>query len=373
MANKKLRIAVIYTHFPHYRSAVFKALSKSSNYDFQFYYDPKGVEKTIVSGKFENNHHMMRTRRLGPLMWQFKALGLVFDNSFQGFVFLGNPFIVSTWLATLMARIRNKPVVMWTHGWLRGEKGLKSWVRCSFYGLANGLMLYGERGITLGHAAGFNKNKLFFVGNSLDFDNQNRICSEILNGPDCGGNFVPEKQYFLAVARLTETLCLDQAIIALSQLEDDVALVVVGDGPCSGKLAEQAKSLGVDVRFYGAVYDEKYLGNLFLGSCAVVSPGKVGLLAMHALAYGAFVITHDDFDHQMPEVEVIEIGVTGDFFRRGNIDDLAQKMASALEHSQREKKKRLSRAHAKLKQGYTPRSQVKLIETALQHFVESKV
>jgi glycosyltransferase involved in cell wall biosynthesis len=55
-----------------------------------------------------------------------------------------------------------------------------------------------------------------------------------------------------------------------------------------------------------------------------VSPGKVGLTALQSLAYGTPVITHDDPEAQGPEWEAIMPGRTGDFFRRGDVADLAR-------------------------------------------------
>lgn len=46
-----------------------------------------------------------------------------------------------------------------------------------------------------------------------------------------------------------------------------------------------------------------------------VSPGNVGLTAMHSLVFGCPVITHNCFEWQMPEFEAIQPGITGDFLR----------------------------------------------------------
>ena len=41
-----------------------------------------------------------------------------------------------------------------------------------------------------------------------------------------------------------------------------------------------------------------------------VSPDKVGLTAIHSMAYGRPVITHDNMDRQGPEVEAVIPGRT---------------------------------------------------------------
>ena len=60
MINKK-QIAVIYTHFPHYRSALFCELENSGKFYFKFYYDPKGVDADIKNGDKKFNHNFLKT------------------------------------------------------------------------------------------------------------------------------------------------------------------------------------------------------------------------------------------------------------------------------------------------------------------------
>jgi hypothetical protein len=61
-----------------------------------------------------------------------------------------------------------------------------------------------------------------------------------------------------------------------------------------------------------------------MGAHVTVSPGKVGLTALQSLAYGTPVITHDNFNAQGPEWEAIIPKQTGDFFRQGDVVDLAR-------------------------------------------------
>ena len=58
MARKRTipRIAVIYTHFPHYRSGVFDALGRNTSYDFQFFsqpYPPGSVKNLSYFGPMD--------------------------------------------------------------------------------------------------------------------------------------------------------------------------------------------------------------------------------------------------------------------------------------------------------------------------------
>jgi glycosyltransferase involved in cell wall biosynthesis len=344
-------------------------MALSAAYDFSFYYDPAGIEKTIASGTAAENHYPLHVRIWHGIMWQGGAISLVQNPAFDGFIFLGNPFILSTWLAAWLARRKGKPVYFWTHGWLRHETSFKAWLRFRFYRLADMLMVYGPRARTLGKAEGFDPASIHVIGNSLDYAAQKQAREVAMADPDATVDEVPDKPFFLAVSRLVENVALDEAISAMAKLPSDVALVVVGAGPKREALEALAIALKVDIRFLGAIYEEAQLAPLFLNARAVVSPGKVGLLAMHALAYGTPVITHDNLDRQMPEVEAIEPGLTGAFFRYGDVDDLARKMAIFLEHSPETRATCRAAAIARIEERYTPQAQVAAISTALNTMI----
>ena len=365
-------IAVVYTHFPHYRAAVFDALTKSHDYGFVFYYDPGGIEATIASGARQEAHNLLPVRRIGPFYWQRGGISLAGSKAFDGFIFLGNPLILSTWFAVLHARLRGKKTFFWTHGWLRREAGIKGMIRRVFYRLADGLMVYGERAREIGIAAGFTPDRIHVVSNSLDYNQQRlfreKLCVQGEGTPKSNsGSELPQKPFFLTVSRLIPGVGLDLAIEAMACLSPASALVIVGDGPERDALENRARELSVDIRFLGPIYDEERLAALFMATRAVVSPGKVGLLALHALAYGAPVISHGDLDRQMPEVEAITPGVTGALFRRGEVPDLVAAMKHFLEMPDNAPNRDACRAAAvaRVERDFTPQAQVRKITAAL--------
>lgn len=366
--KKVPNIAVVYTHFPHYRAAVFKALTQSQDYDFVPYYDPRGIDTTITSGAQKETHNVMSVRRLGPFFWQTGSISLAGNKSFDGLIFLGNPLIISTWFAVIHARFRGKKTFLWTHGWLRRETGVKGLVRKFFYSLADGLLVYGERAREIGISVGFAPNRIHVIHNSLDYDQQRGLREKLLlnsasnNSPD-----IPGSPFFLTVSRLVPGAGINLAIEAMACLTTASALVIVGDGPERDALENQARVLNVDIRFLGPIYDEERLAALFMATCAVVSPGKIGLLAMHALAYGAPVISHDDLDRQMPEVEAIAPGVTGILFPCGEVPDLVAAMKHFLDMPDSAPQRKACRASAiaRIEQDFTPKAQVNKITAAL--------
>ena len=101
-------------------------------------------------------------------------------------------------------------------------------------------------------------------------------------------------------------------------------LVIIGDGQEMENLQDLAKSLNIFNKcwFYGDCYNESEIANLIYNSDLCISPGNVGLTAIHSLVYGTPVITHSDFNNQGPEFEAIVPGKTGDFFEKNSLESL---------------------------------------------------
>jgi hypothetical protein len=145
----KKRIAIIYTHLPHYRVPVFRALIESECFEYNFFYDPRGIDTTILSGNLGRGVYPIRTIKIGTLVFQPAIFKLAFFSTYDAFILLGNPYIVTNWFGALIMRMRKKKVLMWTHGWIRSNEGAKGVARLIFYKLADALLLYGERGCSM--------------------------------------------------------------------------------------------------------------------------------------------------------------------------------------------------------------------------------
>jgi glycosyltransferase involved in cell wall biosynthesis len=142
-----------------------------------------------------------------------------------------------------------------------------------------------------------------------------------------------------------------------------VFLLIVGDGPEKDNLAALAASMGVPHRFWGECYDETTIAKLYKLSDLTVSPGKVGLTAMHSMAYGTPVISHNNLDNQMPECEAILPGITGDFFLENSSEDLAR---TILNWFHRHPVKPESECIKRVEAEFTPEFQRRAIENALE-------
>jgi glycosyltransferase involved in cell wall biosynthesis len=105
-------------------------------------------------------------------------------------------------------------------------------------------------------------------------------------------------------------------------------LLIIGEGEEGSHLRKMAEESGVSNRiwFFGECYDDTKLNTLIYNSDLCVSPGNVGLTALHAMMYGTPVLSHDDFETQMPEYETIVPGETGMLYRHGSFEDFCDKI-----------------------------------------------
>ncbi|MER8421479.1 glycosyltransferase family 4 protein [Mesorhizobium sp. M1329] len=361
--DRRERVAVVYSHFPHYREAIFKELQKSEKYRYTFFVGSKN-KFDLKSGPSLDGIVFVRQVVIGPFTIQIGLLGKLLTGGFSHMIFLGNPYILTNWPYALFARLAGYKVYFWTHGWLNVEGKVRRALRNLYYRIPHGLMLYGVRARSIGTRFGFNERDMHVIYNSLDYDAQKieriRIESEksdaLLRG-----------DYIVCVARLTRELKIHLAIEAINVVHRktgrSIVLQLIGDGPLRGELQDLAEKLNVRVVFNGALYEEKLISNIVYHARAMVSPGKVGLTAMHGLAYGIPIITHGNFDNQMPEVEAIEPGITGDFFKEDDVESLAAVLTKWMETPRTSKERLL--AIATIEDRYTPKSQVRMIECAL--------
>lgn len=333
-SRRRLRVAVVYPFFPHYRAPVFRELLERGENDYWLVGDTQSVEPGVNEWQPENRARFIRARcrSLGSsFVVQDELIRLSLRRDLDAFVFLANPYFPSTWIAAAIARLRGKRVLFWTHGWTRAERGLKSWLRSTFYRLSHGLLLYGHRARRAGLSRGFASDQLHVIYNSLDYEAHKRLRQQVtperIQSLKQSRFDDPGLPLVVCTARLTRRCRFDLLIEAQARLAREghrINVLLIGDGPEKSALEAQAGRLKVPVTFLGACYDEETLAGWTKAAHVTVSPGKVGLTAIHSLAYGTPVITHSDPETQGPEWEAIQPGRSGDFFRPGDAADMAR-------------------------------------------------
>ncbi|WP_218599658.1 glycosyltransferase [Polaribacter sp. NJDZ03] len=334
-----------FTNIPsHYRGLLWEKLIKSNFFEFHFFFAIKNKlnikEIDFNKESFEKDSdrlHIIKNYWLKKriLIWQSGVIKSCFKDDFHTAIFLGEIQVISTWLAMIICKIRGIQVVYWTHGIYGNESNLKKKIRVFFYNTADKILLYERRAKKLLIAEGIKSEKMLVVFNSLNYDKHLSIRHKLQSLNDFQAEskeftfLNQDLPYLIFVGRLTRVKKLDLLISAVSNINKtdkklNLLLIGQGDSEITGNLKELVKELNIEtnVQFYGACYDEEKLASFIYYSELCVSPGNVGLTAIHSLSFGTPVCTHSNYLNQMPEVEVIEEGVTGCFFEENNIQSL---------------------------------------------------
>lgn len=377
------KCAVVYHVFAKYRYPIFQRLVNlnSKELSCSIFYDPDyktTVEKIDPGAANKGPWRKVKNVPIwGGLLWQRGVLKLAWSNEFDTLILLGDAYILSTWAAVVVARVRGKRVLFWTHGLYGRESRLKLVIRVFFYKLANGLLLYGNHAWMLLRKQGFSSSSLYRVYNSLDYELQRDANSGFV-AQDLAALreelFPSTSNYPLLcfVGRLISAKKLHLIIEAMAALRVhknvDINLLLVGDGEARKglEILVTKHQLQGRVHFFGACYDEAEVGRLIAASSLCVSPGNIGLTAVHSLTYGTPVITHDSSQYQGPEFEAVIPGYNGEYFERDNVDSLAQQIEHwFLKNPTHATSQVRARCKEIIDEFYNPNYQVKVLQAAI--------
>ena len=325
-----MKLYQIYNSAPHYRTSIFLLIDQTWQCDYVFG-EKLGDIRQMDTSQLRGKVAKVRNRKLwGAWYWQPGVQRLLHEGC-DAYIILGDTRCLSTWLFCLRARLlhRKKRIFFWSHGWYGKETWMERMVKKLFFRLPNGgTFLYGNYARELMIREGFRADRLFVIHNSLAYDKQLAIRRQLQASQVYQEHFGNAHPNLMFVGRLTKVKHLDMILKAMQLLKlrgKTYNLTLIGGGEQKEALERQAQELGLNgqVWFYGPCYDEQQLGTLIYNADLCVSPGNVGLTAMHVMVFGTPVLTHNDFPHQMPEFEAIHDGKTGTFFERGNVESLA--------------------------------------------------
>lgn len=335
------KVIIHYPFIATYRIPIFTLLSQNDKYEFEYWASNGGGDQYILTSTENLNVKQTPLQEISipsirkTFEWQPSAIKHMLNEKMDAYIVLGNPNSLSTWLCVLIARFNSIPVLMWSHGYLKDEKGLKGFIRKTFYKLANSHLLYGNKAKEIMIKKGFEEEKLHVIYNSLDYKKQKNY-REKLSYSDrketrLQYGFNEDSIVLIAIGRLMKKLKLEQVIDAIKVQTDkgqDIRLFIVGDGPEKVDLEKLVNILEIKEKivFYGACHNEEELAKLYNASDYSVVMGKVGLSAMHSLAYGIPMITNNNLDEHFPEIEAIIEGETGFYFQKDDISDFELKL-----------------------------------------------
>jgi colanic acid biosynthesis glycosyl transferase WcaI len=383
--NVKRKVLIVYHYVAHYRVPLFQELSKSNELVYTIISgekpdisiklaDPKLSEKLVADGGirwlFLENIWIFN-----KFLWQKGLYKNIRENNYCAVIYMGNVYFLSTWILLLYDKLRGKKTFMWGHGILHLETGMKGFVRRLFYKLVDVHFVYSNRSIELLKQSGLTNTTYIEIYNSLDYDSHLQLRAELDSRE---GYRVLKPFRIIFVGRLTPQKNINLLINSLEQLiyklNLDVICTIVGDGEEKYNLIDLVKAKNLDdfVEFKGAIYDDSILSSLIYDSDICVSPGEVGLTAIHAMSFGTPVITHGYFDKQMPEFEAIKQGVTGDFFEYNNVNSLTEKINQWLTGNYNRELVR-KRCYEVIDSHYTPKMQADIFTKEILKVLEGEV
>ncbi len=331
---RRPRVCFVLNIAPHYRKALLEELDKEERVHYFFVSGSQDMQISRLTDITKLSGFK------GYLSNKFSGVKLIYQRGwmkhlfggYDMFILTGNPGIRSNWLLTIAARLMGKKVYLWTHGLYGGENFIERQKKLLYMRLANGALLYGNFGRMKSAQAGYPRKKMKIVYNSLDTALQLPLRERKEDKAFLRNYFATDAPIAIFIGRLTPQKSLDVLIESIGILKMqgvECNAIIVGSGELEMSLRKRCEEVGVEdnIWFYGDCYDEGMIATLLKCSTICISPGNVGLTAMHAMAYGVPVITHSSLSLQMPEFEAVIKGVTGDFFKYGDSIGLSECMS----------------------------------------------
>lgn len=364
------QICCIFNSGPHYRLAIYRLMTNKLNCSFYFCkntFGEKGI-KQISQEQLKSTYTTRCISFFSQFYFQSGVIGLLFKH--HTFIIGGMVNSLSDWLILVLGKLLGKNVYIWTHGWYGKESVSKRLIKKRFYNLAKGIFLYGEYAKSLMILNGFDESKLHIIYNSLDHEYHEKLLPSIENKKYYQRLFGNTYPVIIFTGRLTKGKRLNLLLEALKLLIDtryycNILFVGKGEELENLELLTCKLKLNSFVHFYGETYDEKELANLIYNASVTVSPGNVGLTAIHSLSFGTPVITHDNFNQQMPEFEAIKPGKTGDFFVYNNVESLVSTIKNWIYKTDRDDIR--EECLSEIRKCWNPDYQIRLLKSVIDN------
>lgn len=378
------KTAIISTILANYRFEIANLLSEQEIVSYKFYVSKKSysniklIDLNNKSKKDFIRHSFVRNIYVkGICIWQIGVFKIGLSKNYTTLILLGNMYCLSTWFNALLGRFTGKHVIFWTHGLKGGDSRLQLFFRLLFYKLADDLFVYEKRGKNLLLNEGFSQKRVHIIYNSLAYSSHMKLRNSFLSvdyKTTIKSLFNNDNLTIVYSGRLIESKRVDMIFKSIALISElNINCLIIGDGDQEENLKNIVKKLKLDnVCFYGSCYDETMLSKLIGGADILVSPGNVGLSVVHAFSFGTPVISHDNLITQMPEVEIIEVGVNGELFKEGDVNDLKEKILNWLNNHKYKRESIRTICYDKVDKFYNPNFQVKVFNEIVKRGILKK-
>lgn len=368
-----MKLCLIYNFAQHYRTSIFRLIDQEYDTQYVFgdtYLNVKKMDYSLLKGEVME----VPTKNLIGGWFYRPGVQRMLRKDFDSYLILGESRALSTWIFCIRAKLfyPRKKVYFWSHGWYGKESRMERVLKKVFFHLPNGgMFLYGNYARELMIKEGFESDRLFVIHNSLAYDEQVELRKQLAEEPIYKEHFSNDNPNLFFIGRLTEIKKLDMILRAMAILRnrgEAYNMTFVGGGEMLKDLETLTQHLGLDknVWFYGPCYDEKELSGLIYNADLCVSPGNVGLTAMHTMVFGTPVLTHNDFPYQMPEFEAIREGETGAFFKVNDEESLANEISHWFATKSNQRQIVREACMKEIDDNWTPRFQIEVLRKHLK-------
>lgn len=366
------RLCLIFNIAPHYRESIYNLIEHTYPCDWYFGTNKTNI-KSMDTSSLSNVHILPNYRLFNTNITYRKGLcSLLFKKRYKTFLITGELSNISIWIFLLLSKLfyPNKKTYVWTHGWYGKESRLKRLIKKLYYKLTDGIFLYSNYAKDLMVKEGIDNKKLFVIHNSLQHDEHLKLRNGLKESDILHRHFNNNNKNIIFIGRLTQNKRLDYIIEALSILKHkgyNYNLTLIGDGTEKSKLQKIAQSKDIlnNIWFYGTCYDDNINAELIYNADLCVSPGNVGLTAIHTMTFGTPVITHNNFPWQMPEFESIRENTTGAFFNQNDVQSIAQCILIWFENHNDRNAVRLA-CYKEIDNYWNPTFQINILKQHLQ-------
>lgn len=360
-----INILLIQMILPPYRLPFFQKLANSPLLNLTIAYGRSFWKSDLES--IENPDRLkvypLRNYYLGrkaQAAFQKGFLNLLRRERFEVIIAEFNPRIISNIIVFLYSRIIGNKFIWWGHGTSPNSTDIIIRFRILLISLADALICYdavqAEKFISLGVP----REKVFVASNAIDTE-------EII--PLVSKKGLPERHRILFIGRLVPEKKVDLLIrsffLAQSQLKPGTKLTIIGDGQEREKLENLAKEYSIieKIEFLGSIYSAEMLAPWFNSAWVSVSPGQIGLSAIHSLAFGLPMIVARNEPHG-PERAAIEEDINTTFFPSDNEKALASQLI-ALERQPKKWEQMSAAASQKIRGRYSLAAMAEAFEQAI--------
>lgn len=302
---------------PHYRVPVYNHLGT--------YLEKQGYALTVVSNGIQDGcrYEVKFAHRDTPLSFSSLAR-LIWDDKPDAVIFWVGLRYLYLFPILLLVKALGKKAIYWGHGsdWAKkGYRILQTAANNVQYTLCDALVLYAEH--QKKHLSRRFDNKTFIANNTLCFDDD-----KLPSLPPCATlerYHIKTRKNIICMGRMQRRKRLEDLYEAFKLLNRrDIGLILVG--PDTDGILDDMQ--GENIYKLGPIYGEERL-DLLSSADLFCLPRAVGLGIVDAFYCGVPLVTEEG--DETPEIMYLKNGVNGFIIPRGDVRQLAEKLALLLD------------------------------------------